>query len=66
MSMFQGRRECPDATGVGTAPAIRAERIAKGNGRVYRVALTASHNRVGSCTLRQGRSPETETTAKAT
>lgn len=40
----------PDALGVGTSVAqLRAERDAKGDGRVYHVAFTASDGKGGSC-----------------
>jgi len=42
--------EAPDGFGVGTAsPQVRAERSGTGNGRVYRIAFTASDGKGGSC-----------------
>ncbi|MEW6758386.1 MAG: CARDB domain-containing protein [Acidobacteriota bacterium] len=42
--------EAPDGFGVGTATArVRAERSGTGNGRVYRIAFTASDGKGGSC-----------------
>ncbi len=42
---------CPDGFGVGTnQPQIRAERSGLGNGRVYRIAFTASDGKGGTCT----------------
>ncbi len=40
----------PDGAGVGTAsPQVRAERSGTGNGRVYRIAFSASDGKGGSC-----------------
>jgi hypothetical protein len=42
---------CPDGFGVGQSQAqVRAERSGLGNGRVYRIAFTASDGKGGSCT----------------
>jgi predicted amidohydrolase len=41
---------CPDGAGIGTSTAqVRAERSAKGNGRVYTIYFTASDGAGGSC-----------------
>src|SRR5262245_24486747 len=43
------RPTCPDAIVAGGAAQVRMERSGTGNGRVYRVAFTASDGRGGSC-----------------
>jgi hypothetical protein len=45
-----GKRE-PDGAGIGTStPSVRAERMEKGDGRVYEITFTASDGHGGSCT----------------
>ncbi|MGQ9752709.1 MAG: CARDB domain-containing protein, partial [Thermoanaerobaculaceae bacterium] len=42
---------CPDGFGVGrNQPQVRAERSGLGNGRVYKIAFTASDGKGGTCT----------------